>query len=270
MKKWVLAVLCQLFYLSTAFGIYSGNPADPFLGNGSLWLGENYLVPKLGFQRDYITDRKIKSRSLPSTNRVDEFEFVSDQATLAIDFCQRVEATIAVGSGRLFSRFRPHDIANRQEHEDIQFKDSCPVWNIGGKVIVCNWCNTILSVSGAFQQFRARAAWDGLHTTDFRVTKTKIHFNEWQISLGAAYNFYCLVPYANLNFSGLLNSHIRDLQLIPVDTDTSTVDRLRLRTRKLVGLSLGTSFTPVDCFYVTVELRTINERSLTLQGQIKF
>ncbi len=269
MKKWILGTIVQFSCLTQIYSAYSGNPADPMLGNGNLCCNESFWIPKIGYQRDYITDRKLKGRNLLVTDRLDEFELISDRGTIAFDFCNRIEVNGSVGAGRLFMRARPHNLTALQKHEDFQFKDGT-MWSVGGKAILFDWCNTFISASGVYQHFHGRAAWDGLHTLDPRGTRTRVHFHEWQFSVGAAYNFCCIVPYINVNFSGLVKSKITNLQSVPADAGTTTLDHIDLRQRRVAGLSLGTSFTPVDCFYVTVEAQVINERALTLQGQLRF
>lgn len=270
MKKWITGIVFQLACIPAAFGMYSGNPADPMLGNGSLYFCDSpWWSPKLGFQRDYVLDRKLKTNSL-HIQRVDEFEINSDQATIAFDFCRSFEVYGSVGAARAFMRNRP-DLppADPQKHQDWETSDGT-IWSVGGKVILWDCSNAIVSVLGGYEQYRTNFEWIGIQTVNPADTKAKLRYSEWQVSVGGAYNFCCAVPYINLNFSGLTSSKVTGVQTIPQDDTTVSVNTICLKTRKCVGLSIGTSFAPVDCFYVTVEARVINERALTLQGQLKF
>lgn len=267
MKKWIMGAILQLACLPAVYGLYSGNPADPVLGNGSTFFNceNSWWNPKIGYQRDYISDRKLKNGSLPHS-RVDRFEVIADQGTIAWDFCQRFEIYGSVGAAHL-------DMDNRPFVGLITLDDETPanwhtndgtIWSVGGKIILWDWCNTLVGVSGAYSQLRNHFTSDTVDV--FAPTSAKLHLNEWQASIGAAYNFCYAVPYINVNFSGLTNSRVQNIS----DASDLAVGRFSLRAREVCGLAIGTSITPVDSFYVTVEARLINERSLTLQGQIRF
>lgn len=270
-QKWLLGLvlLLQLALVPTAYGLYSGNPADPMLGNGSVFFCDSpWWSPKIGYQRDYITDAKLKS-SDPIVSRIGEFDLTIDQAVIAWDFCQRFEIYGTVGAGKLFTRPFPGNFGTAiEKHRDFQSVDGT-AWSVGGKAIIFDWCNTIVGIDGKYGEINADFAWDGLHEDNIG-TLSKFHYRQWQVSLGAAYNFCCAAPYINLLFNGLTDSSIYDLQLAPVDNNTTTLNSLNLKQRGNVGLAVGTSFIPTESFYVTVECRFINERSLTLQGLIKF
>jgi hypothetical protein len=271
MKKWITGIVFQLACLPAAFGMYSGNPADPMLGNGSLYFCDSpWWSAKLGYQRDYVTDRKLKSEKFAETHRVDDFHMVSDQGTIAFDFCKTFEVYGSVGAGRVFMRTRPGVVGLPQVNEKWETVDGT-MWSVGGKVVLWDCDNAIISVLGGYEQLHAKFAWDDLHFTNPRGTRAKLRYNEWQVSVGSAYNFCCAVPYINLNFSGLTASKVKNIREIPPSVTLQTIDNtFKLKARKLVGLSIGTSWVPVDCFYVTVEARLINERSMTFQAQVKF
>lgn len=267
MKKWIMGAILQLACLPAVYGLYSGNPADPVLGNGSTFFNceNSWWNPKIGYQRDYISDRKLKSGGLPHS-RIDRFEVITDQGTIAWDFCQRFEIYGSVGSAHL-------DMDNRPFTPFLGVDDEFPanwhtndgtIWSVGGKIILWDWCNTLVGVSGAYSQWRAHFTSDSVET--FATPSSKLSYNEWIATIGAAYNFCYAVPYINLTFSGLTNSRVHGVAA----TSGLGYSRFSLKARDVCGLAIGTSITPVDSFYVTVEARLINEKSLTLQGQIRF
>lgn len=264
--KLLLAILLQLTFLPTVFALYTGNPSDPVLGNKSLFCGDNsWWSPKIGYLRDYINDRKLRSNDLPS-KRNDEFTFTWDQVIIAFDFCKKVEVYGTVGAGSVFIVNRPDNVASFQMHREYQSKDGT-TWGVGSKVVVFEHCDTLFGIDGRYQEFFTKMVWDGMHD-GMRPSGTRLDYREWQVSLGAAHNFCYLVPYINLNFSGLVRSKIKDLQNPRTDNGTTNLEQIRLQVRRHTGLAIGTSFVTKN-FYVTAEARLINERSISLSAVLK-
>ena len=264
--KLLLAILLQLTFLPTIFALYTGNPSDPFLGNKGLFCGNNsWWSPKIGYLRDYISDRKLESKDLPF-RRNDQFTFTWDQAMIAFDFCNRVEVYGTVGAGSVLITNRPDTLASFQMHRDFQSRDGT-TWGVGSKVVVFEQCDTLFGIDGKYQEFFTKMAWDGVHD-GMRPSGTRLDYKEWQVSLGVAHNFCYLVPYISLNFSGLTHSKLKDLQNPSADAVTTNLAQIRLHVRRHTGLAIGTSFV-TETFYVTAEARFINERSISFAAILK-
>lgn len=256
--KWLLFLL---IFSSKIFSLYMGNPSAPEVVNeGCFFSVENWLAVKAGYQRDWVFERTMKAVSKIS-GRMDCFSFVSDQGVLTVNVIDRIELYGSAGATHLHAAYcsRSNVLYEYKTHDQL-------TWGIGLRGIFASFEKVSLGIDGVYQ--RAHPAMQRITVNGAPVkdsSAARLFYSEWQIGLGISYQQDPFIPYIGVKYA---NATAR-FHHLPLGALT-TGGHFKVKNRRKFGMVLGTTGSNGKYFGSTVEIRLIDEQSITLAAEVKF
>lgn len=259
MKKWI----CGLFFLlvtTTLQALYIGNPYQPGSVTRGLFLSEEAVLGlKIGYQADYVIDRRLKSYGKVHA-RMDEFQSQWNQGVLTCSLAERVELYGSLGSMQATFSHRPKPEHSRREYQS-SYKFT---WGFGARAIIYEWKECALGIEGGYQWAKPPIKWDSLNGKSF-TTSADLHYQEWQVGLGISRQIEFLIPYGVIKYSTVSG------KVAPLRPDLELeASSFSMTNRDHFGLALGCTFTTGKFFDLTIESRFIDEQALSLAGNLRF
>lgn len=257
----ILAIgLLSLFAIDSLHALYSGNPDEPeLIDNGLLFATDNTFGVKIGYEGDFVFDRRLNASSGASC-RVDEFQSRMNQGVLTLNFFDKIEAFGSVGSMNAYVSLRPHKDGERREFQS----GDATTWGAGGRVLLFTWDDLHAGVTGSYQSADLPMRWNALNGETFS-TAAKMKYWEWQIAGLFSYRVEMFDPYIGITYSvaEAVVRHIRsDMQL--------GHRQFKMKSRDRVGAALGCSLTPSKIIDLNVEVRLFDEEAISVAGNLKF
>jgi hypothetical protein len=201
--RWFL----PLFFSTSLFASYIGNPADPAIMNtGFLSQGNPLIKGTTGYIYDYISNKRfVPSSPDPSVDpSFRQFALHTQSASASVIFLERLEVLGTVGGSK--QNASPIDPTSLSVDYHGAYQLS---WSTGLKVILLQWgktyfCTsfdyfTIPSSPKAFFKFFNRM------NLPIDLSEQKFFLREWQLTAGLASHFYFLTPYVGASY---LRSHL--------------------------------------------------------------
>lgn len=238
-----------------------GNPSAPeIVDEGFFFCKENWFAVKASYQRDWVFDRNMKAVSKIS-GRMDDFDFVVDQGVLTINLIDRIELYGSAGAARFHAIHRPM-VGVRHEYETHeQF-----TWGLGARGTFAAWKGASFGIDGGYQQAHPTMKWMTLNGVPVSPRPgAKLTYYEWQVGLGASYQIDLFIPYIGVKYS---NAGARFRHLPPGFLLSGR--HFKTKNRRKFGMALGTTLSNGNRFAATVEVRLIDEQSITLAAEVKF
>jgi hypothetical protein len=257
MKKWILFFLLTIANLQA---LYVGNPYQPGAVEKGMFICDDAVVGlKVGYQADFVLDRRLKSYGGVSS-RIDDFQSQWNQGVITLSLAERVDFYGSLGAMQASFSHRPGPDHYRREY-DTSYKFT---WGFGARAIVYEWKHCSIGVEGSYQWAKPPIKWDALNGTSF-TTSADLHYQEWQVGLGISRQIQFLIPYGVFKYS---NVHAK---ATPLRSDLDLpVTSLKMTNRDHFGLALGCTFTTGKDFDLTVESRFIDEQAVSLAGNLRF
>ncbi|MEN9344053.1 MAG: major outer membrane protein [Chlamydiota bacterium] len=253
-------LLVQIFAFSFIHALYLGNVDSPGAITTGIWIPQESLVGvKLGYQADFIIDRRLKSYG-GLRSRMDTFQAQLNQGVLTLMVANRVEAYGSVGSMQATFSHRPAPSYLQREYQ-TSYKTT---WGFGARAVVYDGKYCAIGVSGAYQYAKLPLKWDALSGTTFR-TNADLHYQEWQVGTGISKQIDIFIPYLAVKYSNVWAK----TAIISPDLELP-VRHITMKNRDYFGLVVGCTFTTGSDFGLTLESRFIDEQAFTLALDLSF
>ncbi|GAB5411493.1 MAG: hypothetical protein ChlgKO_06070 [Chlamydiales bacterium] len=249
-----------LIFSSPIFALYNGNPASPeMMEEGFLLTKEGNVTASLGYRSDWCLDRRMKVSSQFSGD-FDRFKYSLQQGVFALDFFDRVEIYGSIGAIRLEAMQRPMEGFKNEYETGYRF-----TWGVGGTVLVYQTGNLSIGFDGKYQHGTPNLDWIGVNGFAFgELSGAQVHYSEWQLGLGVAYQIEFLTPYIAVKYSNAK----AEFSSIPPGLVPAT--HFDAKSRYPFGFALGTTLTTGRFFSLNVEVRVLDEEAVSLAGTLKF
>ena len=260
-----------------------GNPADPMLYQDNLWFGDcqwhdctipngkTYDLPELhlGYYGDYVFNRRLQAKEEAGT--VELTTIFTNAGLVVVNFYDWFEFFATVGVSNFYSR----STANNTNAPGVEIElGFSPTMSYSGGLRVPFWCCDCLYFGLEAQYFFSRTELDWLESMN---NGTFTHFghgadrngdySEWQASIAGSYIFvdmanFAFIPYAALQFSGV-NWNLEKM-------GGNAIAFQDQKQQRLLGWTIGVTALFCDLLGVSVEGRFVNEKALSVLGQISF
>lgn len=241
MKKYLFVVF--IVFSASAFAMYQSNPAGPEMIDRGLAINPDFFLGiKAGYQFDRVFDRRMTLSNV--SGHVNDSKILAHQGVVTLNFFDRAEIWGSTGS----ANFHFNDeirINSNWQRIDFKRKNNW-IWGVGGRASFFSWGSLTLGGSAGYE----------------RTDNYKLHYSEWQIGLGLAYQVHMFAPYVGGTFSRAF-AHLRHLGIPSIST-------LRMHNTNHYGVTVGCDFSPGNFIDLGVEYRMISEFALTVKGDIKF
>lgn len=283
MKRLVVLLLGVIHY-GALYALPLGNPAAATLYTDSLWSEVNSpdcCSPdfswctswnvRLGFYGEYVFNRHmaVDKKGEPA---VDKMELYTNAAYFVLNICERLDffTTLGMTSMSIDTNLSPF-VEDPINAKLAQFSfESAFSWSLGARAILWECSSWLIGIEG--QYFRTNTDFTSLlQKVDNHFTYVDEHdvvYDEWQVGLALSYTFslFCeklaLVPYMGVSWAE------SKLNLQGLQIENSTFNNLR--SEKLWGYNVGTTFTLDNKIGVTVEGHFANEKALYVCGEFRF
>jgi hypothetical protein len=256
MKRLLLGLIALQ---SAVFGMYSSNPADPqILDEGLLLSQDNWAVLKVGYQGDFVWDRKLRAYKL-SNGPLDDFEIFASQGVVTFNALDRIEIYGTVGGMKAEFSQRPHDDPQiRKYGTEDNF-----MWGAGGRAIVLAVKHFALGVEGGYQWANLPVRWNTISGISYPA-QGKLLYREWQVGIGFSYQVDIFTPYMAAKYSAVPS------KMVNISPNILSPNHFWIQSRQNFGLSLGCTLSPQKIFSIAVEVQLFDEQAMTLAGTLKF
>lgn len=257
MKRWLFLLLLS----PKLFALYMGNPSAPEIVNeGFFFCPENWLAVKAGYQRDWVFDRNMRAVSKVA-GRMDDFDFIADQGVLTINLIDRIELFGAAGAACFHASHCPRPGVRHEYKTQDQF-----TWGVGLRGTFASWKGASFGINGAYQRAHPTMKWVTVNGAPVSLSDgAKLSYAEWQVGLGVSYQIDSFIPYIGAKYS---NAAARFKHL--PEGLLSTGRYFKAKNRRKFGMAVGTTLSNGDRFSSTIEVRLIDEQSITLAAEVKF
>jgi len=248
--------LVPLFYITSLYALYMGNPAEPQVIDAGFFISQDSAISiKAGYEGDWVFDRMLKTGG----HAIDRFHILMNQGVVSIGFLDRIELYGSVGSFSAQFWNRPREDGFMRDY------GTHDRWTTGGglKIILTQWDSTTLGVDGKYQYAAPQIAWttvDGISI----ASRSHLVYQEWQVSLALSHTIDIFTPYIGATYSnvhatvsgahgiGLAHAHFRAVN------------------RNKFGMAVGCGLCSGRKVDLTFEARFFDEQAVVAAGNIKF
>lgn len=254
----ILSVVILVFQAGL-YALYQGNPAEPQIIDTGFFIPQDSLISvKLGYQGDWVFDRKLKAMA-GAHGKIDQFSIFMNQAVVTFNMIDRVELYTNVGSMNATLWHRPHVDDKRREYQ------SQDKWTAGGglRVLLMQWGNTCLGVDGKFQYSAPSIKWvtlDGVSQTP----EGRLRYREWQVSFAFSHTVDIFTPYIGATYSNV-HANVSGL-----NQTVLSHRHFRLTNPSRFGLALGCTLCSGKKVDLNFEARMFDEQAGIVAGNVKF
>lgn len=281
--KYIL-VICLAF--GSLFALPVGNPSEASLYKYGICTGETKSDPcvvvfnysdilriKGGFYGDYVFNRHMEVyTSHDNISDIDQFSLMTNAGYIALNVFDWVDFFGVVGATKISITTPESSYSTGQSVMQLELTDEL-CWSAGTHITLGRYKCFAVGLEG--QYFRTMPRLDSFISlasggvTRFNNTP-KIGYSEWQVGLGASYQWQvdCVlaVPYfaiARARSEALFND-----QRFIADGVTYTLSNLK--SKKMWGYSVGMSLVVSEMIGVTVEGRFADEKALFVNGKFRY
>jgi len=254
-----------LFFSSSIFALYNGNPSLPDMPELGLWVSnDNWWGIKVGYYWDNTFEKRVKidDRESSINDRFDTYCSITNVGSLTFNVIDRFEFYTLLGAMKLDLAQRPIKGTRLQYQTDSQL-----MWGVGGRIILVYWEEMIMGVN---------ALYCGSHLTIDRIIDNgiprlsdgaRLKYYEWQIGVSFSREIGPLIPYLGLAYASMRTN------LYNVPNDPSYLFQIAdedLKNREPFILFLGVGLTKGQFVSFNLESRLVGEKAITLSGNIRF
>lgn len=240
---------------------YMGNPALPGLvEEGFFFCSENMFAVKAGYQRDWVFDRGMKAISKMS-GRIDDFGLTSDQGVLILNIAERVDLYGTAGAARFLVSHRLLEGCR-----DVYRSRDQLMWGAGVRALLATWGQASCGIQMNYECAQPKIQWMTRNGSLLRnSSKGTLCYHAWQVGFGGAYQMELLSPYIGVKYSNVS----AEFKNLPLEIFPGA-RHFTIKNRRKFGVVMGTTFSTGAHFSANVEVRVIDEQSLTLAADMKF
>jgi hypothetical protein len=237
-----------------------GNTAGPSIIEEGFFISDKaWLNFRLGYENYTVEDLDLKFEDSFQEQdfKVQKIKAFANIGTFTFNVKERLDAFIHLGSMKI----EPYI----QKFQTTLFKaksNSGFLFRVGSKLVVFEILDFTLGIDGRFSIFKSTNEYLTQNDVLLNNDKFKYIYNEWQIAVGVTQKISILRPYGGIVYRG------SELRLI--NTPFFQNKNMNLTFDKKHGIVIGTSASMGSFVMINAELRLVNERSITISGDIRF
>jgi hypothetical protein len=254
--------LVSILQMGLAHAYFNGSPEIPeMIDEGFFYSKENPFSLRLGYQRDYTFNAKMKPNSIYNSN-FNEFNSLMDQGVVTFTLFDLYEAYAGLGAVdfNIQQQLPNSGIVNYITNQEFTF-------GVGGRFIIFQYDAFVFGVNGNYQYASPKVTSivkNGMPLLTQDDSRILVH--GWQIGLSAAYHVDIFSPYIGVKYL----YEVAHFENIPSGVVSTFDTDFKATNRNPVGLFLGVLISSGRNFSVGIESRMIDESAATLTLDLKF
>lgn len=274
--RYFYIALCSFFFMSTAYALPSGNPAEAslFYKGGDCfnpWFRGRCFGFGVGFDGNYVYNRHMET---VNNKDIDTTRLFTNAGYLVVNFCERIDVFAALGASRLslntslgaFNVIDPHPLFEVESASAFSYR-------VGARATLCEYRCFALGVVGQYfaTSPNIKRLYIAAGAVSYPDDTLRTRYSEWQAGGGLSYRFNeFFVPYAAVRYANSFWK-LNDGNQFIIESNVNTFLH-NLRNQKNWGYAIGLSFCPFACerAAVTVEARFPDEKAFYVNGQIRY
>ncbi len=255
-----IALLCPFFLQALPIG----NPSSPLLPEeGAFIAKESAITLEVGYLGDWVLDRSFtfkKNFTTPS-DHFDDFYMMSQNGRISLNFADRVELHAQLGQGEIHISQMPTPTTKIQYLTNPSF-----IYGVFSNALIAFWGKVDLSLTAAYSAMRS--SFQNIKVNGASESPIgKLHYNEWNVSLGFSYKADLFSPYAGLSYS---NAEIKFFNVGSVSSALSPLNTFAIKNKRYMGLFLGCGLEAYKALSLNIESRLVDETAITATVKLRF
>lgn len=229
---------------------------------------------RLGFYGDYIFNRHMEVKDGGEINCT---QLYTNAGYFALNLFERIDlfTTLGVTNISFQGNNNAFPLAVNGNNELDLFFSSHFSWSVGARATL--WECRCFGVGIEGQYFQSDPTLDRIDdfttATTFYLNNQNASYSEWQVGLGASYNFVTcddavgIIPYIGVKWA---ESQLKMNDLIVVLDGLQSIILKEMRASKSWGYGVGATMILYNTISVGVEGRFGDERALYVNGEFRF
>ncbi|MEM8628895.1 MAG: hypothetical protein AAGF04_02320 [Chlamydiota bacterium] len=258
--RWV-----SLFLPFFLFSAPIGNPFMPGMLREELFsLIKIPIHVRVGYEGNFVFDRYLDQYQT-GFGSLEKYEIYTNSGRISCDIFDRISLFGTAGSGRIDANF-PFS-SGPLKHRAVLGSDEELFWSVGGNVLLLDWRLFALGIGLCYSRLCPKISHLSVDGVGYPTEDGSLHYREWQANVGFSYEMDFLVPYIGVKYTSAKST--AHLPYIP-DLFVGESQERFWRSRRHVGLYLGSSITSKKSFALTIEARLIDEEAVTVFAAFRF
>jgi len=265
-----MRINCLLFVLLLllpvkVLSLYNGNPSLPMMPEEGLIISrEEWLGIKVGYELDYVYDRKLHMQGQPlvhMSKKVEKYHSLSNFGQVILNFNDRAELFGLLGA------FSSDTVHHPLPGSKISYcSQSHFAWGVGGRAILAYWGDLQVGVNASYATSSPPLSSLKVNGRSYSTRHAVCDYTQWQVGAGACYRVDWFIPYIGIDYSNF-RQRIKQLNAIQFLIPSKHVT---FKGDYPFGIYLGLGLAPQRAFQLNLELRLINENAVSLDVGFKF
>lgn len=219
---------------------------------------------KLGYEFDYVYDRKLKMNGQHldhGSTEVQKYNSLANLGVITFTFNERAELFGTFGAMSSELTQQPFHNTKVSYHTHTNF-----TFGVGGRAILAYWGDLQLSLNASYLQSYPSLSSLEVNGHSYSTRHANVDFSAWQVGLGTSYRVKWFIPYIGVDFNDFRQkiSHLDSLDAI------FPSKRVTFKDVYPFGVYVGFGLSPDRAFAMNAEVRFINENAFTLSADLKF
>ncbi|OGN62321.1 MAG: hypothetical protein A3F09_04610 [Chlamydiae bacterium RIFCSPHIGHO2_12_FULL_49_11] len=250
--------LFSLLLHASLFCFYVESPYGPALIQKGVWSDFNtFFTVQPAFVFDTVFNRKLQAGGGNSTV---SFHETSEMADIAFTFLHRFSAYVMTGGAKT-------DLSLQSPGNNYLelFSNWAIPWVVGGKAIILDWHNFLLSLDGKYlqQNFKMKTLLTDGMLASF-VQAPKFSLTDYQIGVLVGYTTALLTPFIGFYYENVSAALSRLPASYYTLSDFDSASSVSFINTPRMGLVIGADISPHDLFALSFQVRMITETALAL------
>jgi hypothetical protein len=259
MKNKILFFLVFLFSItSSSYCVSIGNLSAPSIIEEGFFISDDKSINfRLGFDYTISSDLMFKfTKELRNDSFCNsKIACFSPTGSFTFNIKERLDLYVNLG----FGKFYPNFFWNNDQYY-AQTSNGF-LWQTGAKFVLIEINDFSLGADIKYFDSRANIDYFSQNHSVLDSRNSKLIYHGYNLGIGISEKINIFYPYLGISY----NQKICKLKNI-----SFYQKKLRLNNRKKVGVFLGTSISKGSYIFINIEGRFINERSLSISGELRF
>ena len=219
---------------------------------------------RLGFYGDYVFNRRLRGNTGEQTLTIQRVQLSTNAGLIVLHLWDRLDLFGTIGATKIVVTVKVGGFERNLSY----FTD--PSYSGGGRLTLLDWQGLYAGIEGQYfyTHVKPEQLFSPGPTTSFTSFGSRNEdYNEWQVSLAAAYRFQDFAHFAFIPYAGIQLARVQWNRAQNLVGTTRVPDLIQQQT---TGWALGVTGLMNDLIAVTVEGRWANEKALSVIGQLSF
>ena len=256
----------SLIVCNVVFPLPSNNPSSPhIIEEGVCVSSASWADFRIGYEGNFVANRRMRKANI-TNDRIDNFALDMNGGSFTLNIQKRFDMYAIGGEARIKSYWRYTEANQSISRIDMETKYHW-AYAGGARAVFFEWGNTSLGMGGRYFVTHPRILWMTKNGEPLVFDKAKCRYSEWQIDLGVSYLVDIFIPYLGVKYSWA-KARVSSIpgQVIADEED----NRLRMKSRRKVGMMVGCSVSSGKIFFLNIEARLFDEEAATVTGEFCF